>query len=641
MEKAQWNLTNNKLILIQNNCSYIPKAYEIYLAEFKNKRKINNWHVDKPSESINNINFSKFPLVLSIKIFLQEESFINNESLFRIKIFGKTKKDGKVIENPLTRKKDYIIINDKWIPFPRNGLSEIRQFFKKYDIPESGQITLKQYFNLIKKPPDAFNLNYDTFETEKLSDYINSEILKIDSSSLFEGELFSYQEIGYKWLKLIEKEDLGCILADEMGLGKTIQVICLIAENVEHDLSPSLILVPATLMENWKREFRKFAPSISTFIHHGSRRPGLPSYLEKFDVIITSYATLIVDIALFKMIDWNIVVLDEAQAIRNPETSRAVKTKQLSRRVSIAVTGTPIQNRITDIWSLLDFSVPGLLGSLQHFEETYENDVSDAIKLEPIISPLILRRTIEDVGRNLPEKYVIPIALSMTQKMIRLYEEIRLQTIKNYEKASGLVNLQRLRMFCSWPGLVIDDYDGDPAEVNPKYLRLVEILSEVFENKEKAVIFTAYRDMVDLFISDLPLRFNNLYIDWIDGRVPSDERQKKVDDFNNYQGIGVLVLNTRAAGTGLNITGANHVIHYSLEWNPSDEDQASARVYRTGQTKVVRIHRLFYINTVDEYINERLEQKRVVIDHAIQGVKGEEDLYEEITKALEKSPEVG
>ena len=233
-------------------------------------------------------------------------------------------------------------------------------------------------------------------------------------------------------------------------------------------------------------------------------------------MIITSYDVVVRDLSLFNLIKWKIVVCDEAQAIKNPITKRAISVKSVPRQVGFAVTGTPIENRLTDLWSIMDFSVPGFLGSLSHFESTYIDSVESAATLEAIISPLILRRKVSEVAMDLPAKIIIPQVLELSLKEADEYENIRQQTIAEFRSNSSLVILIKLRMFCSHPFLLSEYPSEDPACYSNKYLRLVEIVEEIVENRSKALVFTSFNKMNDIITSDLKKRFN-VYTASIDG----------------------------------------------------------------------------------------------------------------------------
>ena len=340
---------------------------------------------------------------------------------------------------------------------------------------------------------------------------------------------------------------------------------------------------------------------------------------------------------LFENVKWNIVIIDEAQAIKNPDAKRTRCVKDVPRRVAIAVTGTPVENRLTDLWSIMDFVLPQFLGTRTEFERNISDTQKGAIEIEPIVSPVLLRRKVSDVAKDLPERIDIPQPLPMDGLSIGQYEKIRLETISEYGNAGALVALNNLRMYCTHPYLFAKEEES-PDVKSLKYRRVLEILEEIFANSEKALIFTSFTGMTDIFLEDLPQRFVGVHVDWIDGRVGIPDRQSKIDTFSRYRGPAVIILNPRAAGTGLNITAANHVIHYNPEWNPAIEDQASARAYRRGQERPVTVHKMFYANTVEEIIFERLKRKRDLAGAAVVGTTGSEEDLKDILKALQTTP---
>lgn len=450
------------------------------------------------------------------------------------------------------------------------------------------------------------------------------------------GSLYGYQKDGVHFLNLIAAQGLGCILGDEMGLGKTIQVIALALAEHSSGRSPTLVVAPATLLENWRRELAQFAPSLSVVVHAGPSRAGIASRLAGIDVVVTSYDIAVRDEPMLSAIRWNILALDEAQNIKNPDALRTLAVKNLPRRVSLAVTGTPVENRLTDLWSLSDFALPGLLGKRGDFESLFDNTDSDASALAPLVSPILLRRRVKDVAKDLPERIDIPQPIAMSQRMAEMYEQVRLAAIDEYGKSASLVALQKLRMFCAHPALA--GYNSpDPAEHMPKYQRFTELLEEIFSRGEKCLIFTSYTGMTDILLRDLPQRFREQYFNFIDGRVPVPSRQSVVDEFSSSAKGGALILNPKAAGVGLNITAANHVIHYNPEWNPAVEDQASARAYRRKQQRPVTIHQLFFVDSVEEVVVGRLSLKRGLAKHATTGHIGDATASE-VMQALSISP---
>ena len=455
----------------------------------------------------------------------------------------------------------------------------------------------------------------------------------------FRANLYPYQKTGISWLKSISEERLGCVLADEMGLGKTLQIFAVLSFYIIKWKLPSLVIAPATLLENWRREFAQFSPEITVCVHSGSERTGFPSQLKNYNIVVCSYDTAVRDQGLLGMLEWGFVVLDEAQAIKNPETRRAIAVKGLKRRIAIAVTGTPVENRLIDLWSIMDFTCAGLLGTLEVFEKNFGNDNRSAEELEAVVSPLILRRRVADVATDLPKKIIISQAVNMSDNEIREYELLRQQVINEYGKSATFVSLLRLRQYCTHPLIVKSNFAVSTSSVlgSSKYCRLLEILEEIFSNCEKVIVFTSFIGMSNIFSEDIPLRFN-VPIWKINGRTPVGDRQNLVDQFSEVVGAAILVLNPKAAGTGLNITAANHVIHYTLEWNPAVEDQATARAFRRGQTLPVTVHRLFYPDSVEEIINDRLRRKRQLAETAVVGTEASELDMADIANAIKISP---
>ena len=451
------------------------------------------------------------------------------------------------------------------------------------------------------------------------------------------AELYPYQRDGWHWLRFIMREQLGGLLADEMGLGKTLQVISALRDpGGELGSGGALVLAPGSLLENWVREIAKFCPDFRTLKHHGSDRTGRPLELQDFDVVVSSYDTAIRDLSLLRMVEWNVVVLDEAQNIRNPDALRTRSVKQIERNVGLAVTGTPIENRLRDLWSIMDFVVPGYFGDLKSFEERYGEDTHAAAKLEPLVTPLMLRRRVSEVADDLPERIDIPEILELSEAEACGYDDMRERIFAEYGAMATLVSLGKLRQFCAHPKIVEDGISLPNVEFS-KFERLKELLEEVFACDEKALVFTSYTRMADI-IEEMASSELGALSATLDGRRRIEDRQPLIDRFSDHCGPAVLVLNPRAGGSGLNIIAANHVIHYNPEWNPALEDQASARTHRRGQERPVTVRRLIYAGTVEEVIDERLRRKRDIAGKAIIGVEGKKEDYADILAALERSP---
>lgn len=449
--------------------------------------------------------------------------------------------------------------------------------------------------------------------------------------------LYPYQLSGWRWLRFIRSEGLGGVLADEMGLGKTLQVISTITgSRPEDDSGPCLIVAPGSLLENWRREIARFAPDLRVLKHHGPRRTGRPADMQGFDVVVTSYDNVVRDNSLLSMLRWDMVVLDEAQFIRNPDAQRTKAAKHLPRRVGLAVTGTPVENRLLDLWSIVDFVLPGQLDDRAAFESRFADDVDGARLLEAHVSPFMLRRRVSEVAQDLPARIDIPQVVELSEDEAAEYDLVRNQISEEYGAAATLVSLTQLRRFCAHPSLLEGSSLQDVRNFS-KFQRLEEILREIFLRGEKALVFTSFTRMADI-ISGHVSKAMNAFSAVIDGRLPIDERQPLIDTFSAVVGPAALVLNPRAGGAGLNITAANHVIHYNPEWNPALEDQASARAHRRGQELPVTVHRLLVADTVEDVISERLERKRAIASSAIVGVSGSEDDYADIISALSRTP---
>jgi SNF2 family DNA or RNA helicase len=446
------------------------------------------------------------------------------------------------------------------------------------------------------------------------------------------ANLYPYQQDGWRWLQFCLSERLGGLLGDEMGLGKTLQVISLFTDPGSRNIFPALVIAPGSLLENWCREIAKFAPGLKILKHHGGNRTGRYTDLRQYDVIITSYDTVLRDGGMMGMIEWPIVILDEAQWIRNPDADRTRAVKQLRRQTAFAVTGTPVENRLSDFWSIMDFVAPGHLGTRSDFEKNYANDIDGALRLEKIASPLMLRRRVAEVANDLPPRIDIPVAIELTESEAVAYENIRNAIASKYGRAANLVAIGQLRMFCAHPVLV-----GAPAADFSKFSRLIEIIEEIFACSEKVIIFTSYNDMAARIAEFIRTRFN-VFTGCINGSVAIDERQPLIDNFSAVEGSAALVLNPKAGGAGLNITAANHVIHYNLEWNPALEDQASARSHRRGQERPVTVHRLFCAGTVEEVVDDRLSSKRALASAAVVGITGSASDYADLARALAISP---
>lgn len=520
---------------------------------------------------------------------------------------------------------DYLFVNGEVIPLRLHDFELLHQFLPTLDHDGVLGFTIKELMNF-----DYFvSTNGILVGSPELKDKaLATRHIEFDQVHTgLEVDPYPYQAVGIEWLRSLQALGRkGAILGDVMGLGKTLQAIGLIAWNVREGKADNIVVCPGTLVENWRRELKKFSPALRVHTHFGAFRTGASERLRGYDVVLTSYDTLVRDHSIISDTSWNLVVIDEAQAIKNPNAKRTVRCKELPRKFGLALSGTPLENRLMDLWSLADFAEPGLFGSESKFESEFEGSPSGATEVNRIIRPILLRRRLDEIDHQLPAKVVINHPIRWPVELNELYEKVRKDAIKEFAIAGGLVATARLRKLTTHP-LMMDVESDDMTTWSPKYALALEILEELFANGEKCLVFVSYKKMIDCMKLDLENRFPNSYVQSLDGRTEMSLRSPLVDAFNSFNGSGVLICNPIVAGAGLNITGANHVIHYNLEWNPAKEDQATFRVYRNGQLKETFIHRLFFIDTIDEVIDERIQVKRNLSDLSVDATVTNEDYY--------------
>jgi len=543
---------------------------------------------------------------------------------------------------------NYLIKNGELIPVSNNSIQCASSLLK--NLNESEKLALLFSLELFSKRE---NNRFLKFVNEQRS---IEEILECDlysgNSSLFIRDLYDYQKEGLKWLQYCSLNKIGGILGDDMGLGKTAQIIALVAWIIDKKIiKNTLIVVPSTLLENWKREFMFFAPSLKPYMHHGSIRSGSIELLTNESIVITSYSMIINDQYLFNKIKWGAIILDEASLIKNPNSERKSALSSIDADIKIAMTGTPVENSLLDLWSITDFVMPGYLGTMESFTAKYIKrniqqtlNESDLISLRNDVSFIMLRRKKQDVLDSLPEKIDIHQALQMSENEFSLYNSEResiLSKIGTENSANVLTLIQNLRQYTTHPLLLTAD-SSETADLitlkqtSVKFSRTIEIIDEIRARKEKVIIFTEYLQMIDSFKRVLQAHYC-LEVLTIDGRVQVSERQSRVDQFSAMEGFGIMVLNPKTAGMGLNITAANHVIHYSRQWNPALEEQASARCYRNKQSKNVNVYYLYYVNTIEEVIDARLRAKSSLSGEVIT-VTDNQVSFDEYIISLFKNP---
>jgi SNF2 family DNA or RNA helicase len=451
-------------------------------------------------------------------------------------------------------------------------------------------------------------------------------------------------------MAFLSKFGIGTCLADDMGLGKTIQLIALLQhERIEptHLMGPTLLVVPTSVIGNWERELDKFAPEISVHIHHGPDRPldtEFRDLVAENDVIITTYGLVHRDRETLDQISWHRVALDEAQYIKNPPTKQAQSIRALKAWHRVALTGTPVENRLVELWSIMEFLNPGYLGPASTFKRTIarpieqRRDPKRAEQLRRMIQPFILRRLKTDptVIDDLPECVQTKEYANLTSEQAGIYEQVVNKMMNEVEQSDGiqrrglvLSTLVKLKQVCNHPGhyaqaghrdgvsVIESSTPGLQSARSGKSSRLMTLLEEVLATGEKALVFTQFREMGRLLSAMIQHDLNCETL-FLHGGTPTKKRQQFIDRFQSDDGnVPVFILSLKAGGVGLNLTAANHVFHYDRWWNPAIENQATDRAYRIGQLKNVQVHKFVCTGTLEERIDQMIEQKMELAENIV------------------------
>ncbi len=456
----------------------------------------------------------------------------------------------------------------------------------------------------------------------------------------FAGKLRPYQVRGFSWLAYLRRYGLGACLADDMGLGKTIQALALIQSDHEAGVRrPVLIACPLSVVSNWKKEAERFTPGLSILVHHGVDRKTAAAFktgVAKHAVVVTSYALLARDFETLREIHWGGVILDEAQNVKNPVTLQARAARALRADYRIALTGTPVENHVGDLWSIMEFLNPGLLGTQAEFKKQFftpieaAGDKQAAERLARLTRPFVLRRlkTDKTIIRDLPDKLEMKVFCSLTKEQAALYAAVGRKAEAVIEGADGiqrrgliLAALTKLKQICNHPAHFLGD--GSRLEGRSgKLERLCEMLEEVLESGERALVFTQYAQMGRMLERHLAKTFGREVL-FLYGGVPRTQRDDMVARFQaEGEGPAVFVLSLKAGGTGLNLTNASHVFHYDRWWNPAVENQATDRAHRIGQTANVQVHKFICAGTLEEKIDAMLDRKKDVAERIIGAGEG-------------------
>ncbi|NET43412.1 DEAD/DEAH box helicase [Okeania sp. SIO2B3] len=470
----------------------------------------------------------------------------------------------------------------------------------------------------------------------------NRSLEEIPTPKNFRGELRPYQARGVSWLTFLERWGLGACLADDMGLGKTIQTIAFLLNQQEQELleAPTLLVCPTSVLGNWEREVKKFGPTLKVIVHHGDKRAKGKEFLKVIKdkhLVITSYALLYRDEKILQTIKWQAVIVDEAQNIKNPEAKQSQAVRKLEASFRIGLTGTPVENRLSELWSILDFLNPGYLGKKQFFQRRFAipiekyGDTNSLQTLRSLVQPFILRRlkTDKDIIQDLPEKQENTIFCPLANEQAKLYQDIVETSLAEIEAADGiqrrgkiLALLVKLKQLCNHPVLLqIKKGSRKKVEISHKnsgkLQRLSAMLEEIISETERAIIFTQFAEWGKILQPYLQEKLGR-EISFLYGATRKNQREEMVDRFQqDPQGPPVMILSLKAGGTGLNLTRANHVFHFDRWWNPAVENQATDRVFRIGQTRNVQVHKFVCTGTLEEKIHDLIESKKELAEQVV------------------------
>ena len=633
-ERAYQMLLACKFAPMQTNNLAIEKENAIDFYNYYLKQAGDGW-VFKEKDDMSFFKLSKNPLEIVADI----DFAIDSTDSFEISLYGKVGDEEITFEEIY----DLIIEGDKYLRVKNNGFVEVPgqdifsmlKSFNTFDVYKNddnryivktfraGLLSEMQNLGIKLKMSRRFSMFWKQIST----------FSTMDNATLPKGinaELREYQHKGFSWLWFLYKYGLNGILADDMGLGKTLQALTLLQKAKEKDKkAPTLVVCPTSVVFNWESEVQKFIPTLKCLKLSGVERKEHFKEIPKSDIVITSYALIRRDIEKLKKFEFRYIILDESQNIKNPESMTAKCIKMLNGQHKLALSGTPIENKLEELWSVFDFLMPGFLLSLNEFNYRYVTPIVDRgekiveKRLKSQIYPFILRRMKRDVAKDLPDKVENIAYCELTPEQKDFYLEVLDSTKEELFKSiaeNGLEKsrmsifsaLLRLRQICCHPHLY-DKENKKGIQTSGKFEQLKSMLEEIISEGHRILLFSQFVDMLDIVKEWLVKE--GIKHEYLTGSTKN--RQEVVERFNNDPTIPIFLVSLKAGGTGLNLTGADYVIHYDPWWNPAVEDQATDRAYRIGQTKKVFVYRLITKNTVEEKIQKLKQDKRNLVDSVI------------------------
>ena len=588
----------------------IQKQADVYVSEelkrLKNRRSMN----------------------LSVKVYVQND-------LLKMELDSNVNVDelSHILNAYRKKKKFYQLKNGEMIDLENTGLEQLDELastmnlttkdFKKETIEKPAY----QAFHLMDVNPE-FDVRNDDSVTEYTNRLMNIKKQPIQLKDEYKSLLRTYQQQGIQWLYDLKNMNLNGILADDMGLGKTLQVLVFYEQYVSKE-KPSLIVCPSSLMYNWMSEIEKFKIDVDAVCVTGTQDVRKDIIKENHELYITTYDYLRRDVELYMSMEFEYIVLDEAQFIKNPKTKNAQSVKSLKSKHRLALTGTPIENGLSELWSIFDFLLPGYLYSLNYFTKNFEKpiqmgDDKRQAQLQKLVSPFILRRTKKQVLKDLPDKVEKDLWLNLSPEEKQLYlanlaqvnEQLQQQLeLEQVDSILILAMMTRLRQICCEPRMLYENYTGEST----KFKMCLDLIETLKENDKKVLLFSSFTSIFDSFIEEFDRRGIKYHM--ITGAVDKKKRKEEVDAFQNDDS-NVFLISLKAGGTGLNLTKAQAVIHFDPWWNVSAQNQATDRAYRIGQTKNVLVYQLLMKNTIEEKIYEMQKRKKAMSDLFVENSKG-------------------
>lgn len=535
----------------------------------------------------------------------------------------------------VTAKSPLVQFRGEWVELEQDKMADMLAFWRDHG-DEERQLGLPELLKKLAEEEDIYELNQEDGLALMLQKLANHSTLEpVDNPEQLNASLRDYQKRGVSWLRYLEQLGLNGCLADDMGLGKTIQVIANLVmvnnEKTTDEKSTTLLIAPTSVMGNWQKEVSKFAPQLSAAIHHGNGRvkdnAEFLALCGNHHMVITSYSLARKDAKLLSAVNWQRIVLDEAQNIKNPKSAQAKAIFKLNAVSRLALTGTPVENRLMDLWSIFNFLNPGYLGTQATFRKNYElpiqreNSATQSVLLKKLIAPFVLRRlkTDKNIIKDLPDKIENKLYCNLSTEQAALYEAVVTDVEQQMAEKEGielkglmLSTLTKLKQICNHPMQFLQDGSEFSPQRAHKLERLGEMLDEAQADGDSVLIFTQFTDIGEQLVKYLSHE-KQLNCYYLHGGVSRKKRETMIDEFQHPNNpASVFVLSLKAGGVGITLTRANHVFHFDRWWNPAVEDQATDRAFRIGQRKKVFVHKFITLGTLEERIDEMIEDKKTI-----------------------------